>query len=139
MNKERILLLAEAIEQSGRLAEPELGFNMNYFWGFVGGKIADFARRPCGTVACIAGHASQLAGFHYASFGAAGKWLGLEPEESAELFYPGDTSGLRVFGWDTITPTQAGAVLRRLAETGEVDWTAVLPEDMFSRPGEGAK
>lgn len=141
MNKERILQLADAIEREGALPEPDLGFNMNYFmseiikadadeWGPIRG---DFAYRPCGTVGCIAGHTAHLAGIT-GGFWAAAEWLGLSyvGSDGAELFFPGGVSGIRVFRWSDITPAHAAAVLRRLAETGKVEWAAVLPPEMFA-------
>lgn len=138
MNKERIIQLAEAIEQGTLLAGPErLGFNMNYFSTPMSWFNQDFARRDCGTVACIAGHAAAISSGSVTSFSEAAEWLGLPYDETAvELFFPGDSSGINVPSWSKITPAHAGAVLRRLAETGRVDWTAVLPEDMWTQPSE---
>lgn len=140
MNKERILQLADAIEREGARPEPELGFNMNYFRVERNESclFEDFAERPCGTVACIAGHALRLAGID-GTFIAAAKWLGLSyiGSEGEELFYPGNVSGICVFWWSDITPAHAAAVLRRLAETGKVEWAAVLPPEMFVLPVDG--
>lgn len=135
MNKERILQLADAIEREGARAEPDLGFNMNYLWASYSN---DFAKRPCGTVGCIAGHALHLAGIN-GDFTAAAEWLGLSyiGGEGGELFFPGDVSGINISRWDEITPAHAAAVLRRLVETGKVEWAAVLPPEMFVLPVDG--
>lgn len=135
MNKERILQLADAIEREGARAEPDLGFNMNYLWASYSN---DFAKRPCGTVGCIAGHALHLAGIN-GDFTTAAEWLGLSyiENEERELFFPGDVSGINIFRWDEITPAHAAAVLRRLVETGKVEWAAVLPPEMFVLPVDG--
>lgn len=139
MNKERILQLAAAIEREGARDEPELGFNMQYLLVETDDYLyKDFAERPCGTVGCIAGHVSHLAGID-GDFSAAAEWLGLSYSngEGEELFFPGAVSGINVFHWDAITPTHAAAVLRRLAETGKVEWAAALPPEMFARLVDG--
>ncbi|MCK9361772.1 hypothetical protein M0Q28_06150 [Patescibacteria group bacterium] len=129
MNKERIEQLAVAIETH---SIDGLGFNMGFF-RFTGGA-ADASGHDCGTVACIAGTAVAL-GKLSGTFGAAAEWLDIPYDKvGQELFYPGDASGIRVRDWALITPAHAAAVLRRLAETGRVDWTAVLPEEMIKRP-----
>lgn len=139
MNKERILQLADAIEREGALSEPKLGFNMLYLLdGADDYLIKDFAKRLCGTVGCIAGHALHLAGIN-GDFTAAAEWLGLSyiGGEGEELFFPGDVSGINISRWDEITPAHAAAVLRRLVETGKVEWAAVLPPEMFVLPVDG--
>lgn len=128
MNKERIEQLAQAIETGGI---AELGFNMEFF---LGGKEFDASGRNCGTVACIAGWACTL-GKLDGEFLDAAKWLDIPYNKvGKELFFPGDVSGIKVYDWEEITPAHAAAVLRRLAETGAVDWTAVLPEEMWGQP-----
>jgi hypothetical protein len=129
MNKERIEQLAVAIESH---AIDELGFNMGFF-RFTGGAV-DASGHDCGTVACIAGTAVTL-GKLDGRFLAAADWLDIPYDKvGQELFFPGDASGIRVHDWTLITPSHAAAVLRRLAETGRVDWAAVLPEEMTKRP-----
>lgn len=136
MNKERILQLADAIEREGARAEPDLGFNMNYLWASYSN---DFAKRPCGAVGCIAGHALHLAGINGDFTSVAAEWLGLSyiGGEGEELFFPGDVSGINISRRDEITPAHAAAVLRRLVETGKVEWAAVLPPEMFVLPVDG--
>lgn len=125
MNKERILALADLIEKQPHTpVQAESGFNM-----------ADLVRE-CGTPACIAGWAAWEEEGRPAAVSApdtgwclerkAQQYLGLAPSGEAELsdtayslFYPeGDQVGF----YDEITPAQAAACLRHLAETGEVDW-----------------
>ncbi|PZP62989.1 MAG: hypothetical protein DI604_28090 [Delftia acidovorans] len=115
MNKERILALANLIEKQPHSAVEEVsGFNMVSYV------------HACGTPACIAGWAvasegtpSPLAHQPIQPTGVssrAAKYLGLEYPEAEELFLGG------VYDLDEITPAQAAACLRHLAETGEVDW-----------------
>lgn len=126
MNKERIEQLAVAIESH---AIAELGFNMSYL-RFTGGA-ADASGHNCGTVACIAGWAVAL-GKLSGTFVDAAEWLDIPyGKVGQELFFPGDASGIRVRDWALITPAHAAGVLRQLAETGRVDWTAVLPESLI--------
>jgi hypothetical protein len=128
MNKERIEQLAVAIESH---SIAELGFNMDFFH-FDGGA-TDASGHDCGTVACIAGTAVTL-GKLSGTFHEAADWLDIPyAKVGQELFFPGDVSGIQVHDWSLITPAHAAAVLRRLAETGRVDWTAVLPEEMIEQ------
>lgn len=128
MNKERIEQLARAIETGGI---AELGFNMEFFHAT---KEVDASRHNCGTVACIAGWACAL-GKIDGEFLAAIEWLDIPYRGVGnELFFPGRESGISVYDWKAITPAHAAAVLWRLAATGTVDWTAVLPEEMWERP-----
>ena len=125
MNKERILALADLIEKQPHTPLPaENGFNM-----------ADLVRE-CGTPSCIAGWAAWEAEGRPASVRTstigwalereAQNYLGLEGVNKAELspkayslFYPTYEG---CFAYEDITPAQAAACLRHLAETGEVDW-----------------
>ena len=121
MNKERILALADLVEQQPHSIES--GFNM--------GELI----HGCGTPSCIAGWAAwesagrpemMVAEEGYAIENEASDWLGLPhivessyaTDLSFDLFYPIG------FGFDDITPKHAAFTLRRLAETGKVDWRA---------------
>ena len=113
MNKERILKLADVVErQKHAKVSDSHGFNMGEF------------RHECGTPSCIAGWACALkkrdkTGMKEIDidvFSQAKKYLGLSAYEADELFIP--SSGY----WSLITPSQAAATLRNLAETGEVVW-----------------
>lgn len=131
MNKERIEQLARAIE-THEIAE--LGFNMLFLRE---ANEVDASGHNCGTVACIAGWACALGNIH-STFRAAAEWLDISYHEAgSELFFPGDESGIIVYDWSEITPAHAAAVLRRLVETGKVEWAAVLPPEMFALPVDG--
>jgi hypothetical protein len=125
MNKERILALADLVEQQPH--SLEFGFNM--------GELI----HGCGTPSCIAGWAAWekagrpemiVAKEGYATENEASDWLGLphiveSPDDndlSFDLFYP------LGFSFEKITPKHAAFTLRHLAETGKVDWRAYGPE-----------
>lgn len=125
MNKDRILALADLIEkQPHTVSLHGSGFCMNY------------VLHSCGTPSCIAGWAAweeegrpkavSTPDTGWSLECKAQKYLGLATSVEAELsdiayslFYP---EGDRVDLYDNITPAQAAACLRHLAETGEVDW-----------------
>lgn len=122
MNKDNILKVADAIEQH---SIPDLGFNMDFFSSprSHGSAIkADHSGHDCGTVACIAGWAVQV-GDLPRTFAAARQYLGIDDDLGDDLFY-GDSDDLVLA--DIAVP-QAVAVLRYLAETGEVDWSVGAP------------
>lgn len=114
MNAERILALADLIESQPHtdLNDPK-GFNMTNW------------HHKCGTPSCIAGWAFAMmngdnSGSEKIPLGAsddAAKYLGLTPNQSADLFFP------RLEDWDSITPEDAAGTLRKLAYTGEVEWS----------------
>ena len=110
VNRENILKVAAAIEKAGksRARQPRLGFKMA-FWR--DDDVADWAGRKCGTVMCIGGWTERLCGTD------PGTDFGIGEKRHAELCAPP--------GWgsgEKYTPAEAVAVLRHLAETGEVDW-----------------
>ena len=77
----------------------------------------------CGTVGCISGWAVwhwnlQL----FTASREVGRLLGLTDVQSKALFTPSRTYGV---GYRHVTPVMAGAVLRHLAETGQVDWSII--------------
>lgn len=132
MNKANILRVADAIEK-GELVKRGIGFNMEEFIsgaGIQSDPPTDHFRK-CSTVACIAGWAysishprrniRSLAGTTTISEGAA-HWLGLDDDTAMDLFVPTE-----IYDFATITPAHAVAVLRHLAETGEVDWSVGAP------------
>lgn len=117
MNKERILALAELIEnQPHEELESEFGFNMEDF------------THPCGTPSCIAGWAVFQAGGlekdYHANSKVAAEILGLEHRQAEDLFFAWRSK----IGLEEITPFHAAATLRHLAETGDVDWDATAPQ-----------
>ncbi len=120
MNKERILKVADAIENHHF---KTLGFNMiNY----ISEEVPDRSGHDCGTTACIAGwvHALQkgikktlackLPIAEYAQ-----KYLGLNDRQAWALFMECTTN---------ITDKEAVKVLRHLAETGNVNWRIAYDE-----------
>lgn len=121
MRTDRILALADLIEKQPHTNDDDAeGFTMGVYF------------HNCGTPSCIAGWAMAMEFNDYSeklrrkaekSFGDAcgpfedripGNFLGITPRQEGELFAPRNRSD--------ITPTQAAATLRRLAETGEVKW-----------------
>lgn len=120
MHKDRILALADLIESMPHTSvTDDHGFNMDDF------------DHVCGTPACIAGWAIAMrandlsvnvrsavdAEFDSYS-GLASDYLGLSSGVGSDLYYgPGRDVKLA-----DITPAQAAATLRRLAETGKVEW-----------------
>lgn len=98
----------------------------------------DESDNVCRTPACICGH--LLFRFHLGSFKAAVRnefmsdppmvsWpergarvLGITTQQAYELFVPDNVA------LEEVTKDEAVAVLRRLYETGKIDWEAVLPK-----------
>jgi hypothetical protein len=128
MRKEVILAVADAIEKH----ELEVGFNMGVFVAeadeISGG---DMSGHGCGTVECLAGWTvllfdQQGKRRNMALKGAqvmhssdilisSAEAMGITSHEADQLFLPS-------LGSDVSSRTAAN-VLRRLAETGEVDWS----------------
>ncbi len=124
MNVENILKVADAIEQH---SIPDLGFNMRRWRDRAGASSPDLSGHGCGTVACIGGTAEAMFPKKLAEDA-----LGLTHEQSKALFFAVDGTGNRVISdeeFGSITPSQAAAVLRHLAATGEVDWSITLSTD----------
>ncbi len=125
MNVQNIIRLADAIESH---EIESLGFNQAAWLSFSG--YDDQSGHNCGTVACIAGWAARIAlgrqpdpyGNRHESISAiAAEWLELDETLADELFI---AYGL----WknlDKVTSAEAVQVLRELAATGKVNWTAV--------------
>ena len=130
MNKARILELADKIDglpslswdDSDRLYRGRHAFNMGS------------AKHDCGTPACIAGWAAHM----YCGGETRGEWdddlddaeeaLGLTHDQGTELFVPVVKSVAHYRAKNPgdpgfVTSEHAAAVLRNLAETGEIDWT----------------
>ena len=139
MNVERILQLADTVES----LEPAYRVTRSRLEDEDGEELTDFTNRflmsrfrfACGSPACIAGWAAWLANQQKDvpgdTWDRAKKYLELDNEDMAlHLFAPSPIDG--VVGADMmatsnsskfITPNRAAAVLRNLAETGEVDWS----------------
>ena len=133
MNKERILMVADAIENH---SIPKLGFNMT---SLVSNDYPDMSGHDCKTVACIAGWTVAL----FKDDGSlrnkplytvnsidksknaidkrAGKILDLGSWEANDLFY----TEYYIMHLEKITPKMAVKTLRNLAKTGRVVWDKV--------------
>jgi hypothetical protein len=133
INVENILKVADAIEQH---SIPDLGFNMKNWFNEAGDGIVDNSGHNCGTVACIAGWTAYLAKGSEPTHAywtykdghtskIAREFLGLSRWEAGDLFEPGAVAAA---DWGSIKPSQAVAVIRHLAATGEVDWSIGAPE-----------
>ena len=139
MNRERLLELADTIENLPSVDENETitpipsdkrAFGMN------------LTHHKCGTPSCIAGwtwhmyfDASPRSLFNYALVRHA---LDLTDEQALELFVPKNDRAIYGVSEDCIefiTAPWAAAVLRNLAETGEVDWTVGAPDLSDYRAG----
>jgi len=117
MNNERILELADRIgrarhhRQDGPWPDSDslTAFNM-VAW-------------HCGSVGCIGGWAMHM--FHGENDAmddgtdAVAQLLDITNEQANSLCYPDLPAGMR---YDDVTPARAASVLRRFAETGEVEW-----------------
>ncbi|WP_022697888.1 hypothetical protein [Euryhalocaulis caribicus] len=115
MDTERILFLADYIE-----SHPEQ-FDMREL------------DHLCGAPCCIAGHANALWGGKCCSGDSAKEILGLSDTQKNHLFFMSRT-GLDL---GEVGAPLGAAVLRHLAATGEVDWSAEparkpLPESLTS-------
>lgn len=150
MNTERLHKLADLLDAHAALEEGsnvELGFNM-ITWG--ARCSVDKGGHPCGTAACIAGWAAAYFGYagraekfdikralnlaeHFNGDVISGMApvLGLTLRQARALFLP-NTPGhqrlserLSLMESLSITPSEAAVTLRKLAETGEVDWSHV--------------
>lgn len=123
MNKENVLAVAAAIEGH---TIPDLGFNMGNWVAKESSTRPDRSGHSCGTVACIAGWTKRIrtqipVGINEDFYwGPEAKWLGLDVDEGEELFFGDDWTCAHL---NDVTPSEAVAVLRHLAETGEVDWS----------------
>lgn len=139
MNKERILMVADAMEQG---LVRGLGFNMAGWFHNKNSleELKDMSGRGCGTTCCGAGwtvhvmaKASTFAPTKsdlivigneaanrdfYSIQELATEWLGLTPRESNDLFM-GAPAGEPL---EEVTLHQAVNVWRYLAATGKVDW-----------------
>lgn len=124
MNKEKILQLADAIEQGLK----DVKFDMMYFG----------EKNRCGTFGCIAGHAvalfnpetwqSRLEGYIIGRgiFEGARDLLELTHHEATELFLPDDFYRLDL---GKITKEIAVKTLRDFAETGKIEWPESVREE----------
>lgn len=135
MNVDNILKVADMIAATMHSGySGEMGFNMQRW-------IAPTANYGCGTTACICGWAELAkaqethgedfyirssrfnAGYEHVDFGA--DYFGISFSEAYDLFLPKgyySQANSRMPYFEEIPPWMAVNVLRRLANTGEVDW-----------------
>lgn len=125
MDKEAVLELARFVETC------ELDFDMR----------EPTAQTHCGSAGCILGHAAMLwpeVRFDNSDLGEPStlfrcneallsKKLGVGRGDVDDLCYPG---GLFEDAYDRIKREHAVACLRNLAETGDVDWSEALGEEL---------
>lgn len=117
MNVERILALADLIEKQPHAGHSdESGFRMSRF------------THLCGTPACIAGWAEwsrdgENSDKPWVTFRSGMNYLEITVAQASALFEPTHMV------WPDITPAQAATTLRKLAETGKVDWSHVETEN----------
>lgn len=120
MHKDRILKLADTIEKcesrEALLADfdkPDIpGFSMRRAW------------YDCDSPSCIIGWTYQMFGDGKKDAETA-KLLGIPRRKSISLTMPSNRHAhwcARPGQYNYVTPEHAAAVLRNLAETGEVDW-----------------
>jgi hypothetical protein len=130
MNKEVINAVADAIARS-ELARCDVGFNMSKYVASSEGWV-DQTGHECGTVACIAGWTAMMFDAdgnrlaapdlpsEFSAHMTAQSAMGLTSRQADALFTPDRLD------YATITQCQAVAVLRKLAETGKVDWSSAM-------------
>ncbi len=130
-SKERLLAVADAIEHAA-LVEKDIGFNMEVYVS-TGSSLEDQTGHHCGTVACIAGWANLLedaAKYRDESINhprEAARLLMLDDNTAFELFSGFGTEHYPNYDEDdeeylNVTTAHAVAVIRHLAETGDVKW-----------------
>lgn len=123
MNRENVLKVADAIEKH---SIPDLGFNMA---AYLTSNEPDKSGHGCGTVACIAGWAFEVStnrrpvDWHDDVDGVAAAFFGIDARTAEKLFVPLADVRATFFPLLHAEPRHAVAVLRHLAETGEVDWS----------------
>ena len=124
MNRENIKKLIDVLEESKTYDQGRWSHNIE--------------GPHCGSPACIAGHAAQLAGatdmgggrcavdgkFAFIDDTAIG-WMGINSRQSAALVRPLPYGNRR-----EATKADAIATLKHLLETGEVDWKAANKENL---------
>lgn len=116
MDIERLNIIAEWLEAGAPHKDGVDGFDMLSF----------IEETPCGTTCCIGGAAIQFFGDSDTSFpdDHAQALLGLDSDVADMLFYGGMTWDGRgeAVPLEDITPAWAARCIRKLMETGEVDW-----------------
>ena len=120
MNKENLKLLISFLQESETFSmhTPTWG---KYTWD------EEFGDHPCGTAACILGHIQYLCG------GAVENFLDVSPQQDMEIAIPRKKYAhfmARPGQKGHITKSHAVRMLKKLLETGKVDWkgTKNLPK-----------
>jgi hypothetical protein len=130
MNRDKVLMVADAIENATLAKDIGVGFNMRDFYDLR--ARCDQTGHSCGTTACTAGWAWLMFKDKDSIDHTlpdeielqAAELLGLTEAEADNLFF-GVDCGKRL---TDITTGDAIKVLRHLADTGEVDWTIIEKE-----------
>ena len=109
MNIERLNIIAEWLEAGAPERHGITKFDMGE-WNFT---------TSCGTTCCIGGAAEIFFGLPTnAPWEVLDEALGLDEETTNDLFFPYEVGDR----WSAITPAWAARCIRKLIETGEVDW-----------------
>lgn len=112
-NKERLLILADAIENR---SVPDMDFKMDGWFSEIPEESRD-SYHGCGTVGCIAGWAGVVFAKKFTGRYSAAGHLGLTGAEADRLFLP------HVVGsWEKLTPEVAVRCLRNFAATDQIEW-----------------
>lgn len=128
-NADNIALVIQSIIGEAECSSGEdVGFNMGSYVAATDLDLEDKSNRGCGTIACIAGHAYLLATAHNSSQAmkadadeietVAADYLGIDADEAAHLFYDLPLE----HELKDVTADQAIDTLKRLSETGVVEW-----------------
>lgn len=128
-NADNVALVIQSIMGEAEFkAHEEIGFNMGSYVAITDASLEDKSRRGCGTIACIAGHAYLLATSDDPEAAmemdadelesVAADYLGLTQDEAAHLFYDLPMG----HALSDITVDQAVDTLKRLSETGIIEW-----------------
>ena len=124
MNKENLKRLIDVIEQSKT-------FSMHAIrWGNLVVNDEEFGEHPCGTPACISGHAIQLG----AESRHLDKFLGIPEKQKYFITAPTyNYAHLRARPGEPgyITKSHAVRMLKKLLETGKVDWKGTKSPPKF--------
>ncbi len=104
----------------------DTGFNMG--WVRMTDQ-CDYSGTPCGAVMCIAGALQEFNDWGNMSLTETAEWAGMTYKQGRALFLAegeDDDVGslLPQFheGFDSITPAEAAATIRRMLKTGKVVW-----------------
>ena len=141
LDTKRLREMADAVEQL-----PYHAFEMGT-WLYIPNPLPSFTPNwddrmmtalDAGVIACLAGWGCIILDEEWSPYGYEHRpnlrmqhMLGLTPAQSSELFAP--RLGISVMcSYTDITPANAAATLRHLADTGSVSWHAATPKEWKS-------